>query len=173
MSDIKITGLTKSYLEQLSDDTAMFHGLCKTLAALDPSFSGKNFMYTPQDKDLFFALINLNTIMLVNEEDWVLSVEGYPWYVASADPNVELPAYWTGSTVSDEEGNTSQMTLTEWAEAKRFDLKEFDDLGTTKYLIGNLGNMMDLTTASRLQVDGFELKEQHEAKDIYSSEAEV
>jgi hypothetical protein len=170
---MKVTGLTGSYLQQLSDDTSMFHGLCKTLSALDPTFKGKNFEYVPQDEDLFLELVNLNTIILVNEQDWILGVEGYPWYVASEDPSATLPAYWVGSTKSDEDGNTSQMTLQEWADSKNFTLQEFDDLGTTKYLIGNLGNKMNLFIASNLQLDGWELKEKSEAKEIYSSMDEV
>jgi len=167
---MKITGLTQYYLTTLADDTHPLNGLVKTLSALDPTFKGKNFEYVPQDKELFLSLINLNTILVVNDVDWILSVEKYPWYVATEDPSTTLPAYWVGSTGTDENDNTYQKTFQEWADSNNFSVKEFDDLGTTKYLVGNLGDKMNLDIASNLQLDGWELKEQSEAREIYSSE---
>lgn len=170
---IKITGLTSSYLTVLADDTHALNGLVKILSALDPVFKGKNFEYTPQDEELFLSLVPLSTILYVNSQDWISEVKGYPWFVAVTDTSVQLPEYWKASVKYDEEGeNPTQMTMAEWAAKRYFTLKEYDDGGTTKYLIGNLTSIMDLSTASLLQSEGWELKSISEAQAIYSGGVE-
>ena len=170
---MKITGLTSSYLTTLENDAHPLNGLVKILSALDPVFKGKNFEYVPQDEDLFLELVSLSTILVVNSQDWILSVEKYPWFVAVTDTSVALPEYWTGSVKYDEEGeNPTQMTMAEWAEKNNHTLKEYDDAGVTKYIVGDMTNKLDLSIAALLQADGWELKSLAEAKAIYSADGE-
>ena len=64
------------------------------------------------------------------------------------------------------------MTMAEWAEKNNHTLKEYDDSGVTKYIVGDMTNKLDLSIAALLQADGWELKSLAEAKAIYSTGGE-
>jgi hypothetical protein len=168
---MKIKGTTAGYLNSIMDPTDTLHSLTTLLGMLDPVFdSAGNFNYVTNNMGLLTSIVDLNTAMLINSQDWILEVSGYPFYVAVTDVDVSLPEYWLGSVKYDDNGeNPTQKTMAEWADERNFTVKEYDDAGTTKYIVGNLSSYLSLDIASQLQVDGWELKTQAEAQEIYNA----
>jgi len=115
---MKIKGLTAMYLAALSDSNNSLHSLVKTLATLDPSFSGKYFEYIPQDVDLFLGMIDLTTAIEISQANGIVEFSGYPIWVTASDKTAEVPAFFPSSVYyadDDLENETPlQKTFEQW-----------------------------------------------------------
>ena len=135
---MKIKGLTSFYLSALSDELHPLHALVKMMSSLDPSFSGKCFEYTPQDKQMFLDLVDIDKALDIYETPGIEEFTEYPFFVATTSDDFEVSTFFPGSLTFDDDGNPAgQMSFAEWVESRNHTLYYSESLGV--YFAGSFG----------------------------------
>ena len=135
---MKIKGLTSFYLSALSDDLHPLHDLVKMMSTLDPTFCGKCFEYMPQDKEMFLDLVDIDKALDIYETPGIEEFTGYPFFISTTSSDFEVPSFFPGSAVFDDDGNpTRQLSFSEWVESRNHTLYHSESLGV--FFAGSFG----------------------------------
>ena len=164
---MKIKGLTSFYLAALADPVHPLHDLVKMMSTLDPTFSGKYFEYKPQDKDMFLSLVDLDKALDIYETPGIEEFTGYPFFLSAMSSSSEVPSFFPGSAMFDEDGNPAgQMSFSDWVESQNHTLYHSETLGV--FFAGNFGRF-GLDFAMNVELDNGNI----DLMDIADAKAEL